>query len=257
MRATLNIIALYLAYSFLQVYPFVYQLRSKSTGGLQDKSLIRSYSSSTVTTKKGTLLKEISNANKINNLSNRQSILDAIQELEGLTTSPVTVKSIDGDWSLVYSTQTTKNAVDADTIVDKISEKLYKLFFKFAPFLAGGLDAGNTSTPRFIKTTNKQYINVTTGTVNNTVAIKIGDWNSIITVVGTVRLANNGEPALTLLLIVIFTDFAIRFGDTVTVRLPLPRPKGSLATTFCDGDIRVSRGGRGGIFVAKKVSAVR
>ena len=38
-----------------------------------------------------------------------------------------------------------------------------------------------------------------------------------------------------------------------TVELPLPRPLGRLRTTFCDEEMRLSRGGRGGIFVLKKI----
>lgn len=51
-----------------------------------------------------------------------------------------------------------------------------------------------------------------------------------------------------------FSDFSIQFGSLPTVRLPLPRPKGQLKTTFCDGDLRISRGGRGGIFIAKRIN---
>jgi hypothetical protein len=38
------------------------------------------------------------------------------------------------------------------------------------------------------------------------------------------------------------------------LKLPLPRPVGSLRTTFCDDDIRIARGGRGGVFVTKRIA---
>ena len=38
------------------------------------------------------------------------------------------------------------------------------------------------------------------------------------------------------------------------LKLPLPRPVGSLRTTFCDDNVRIARGGRGGVFVTKRVA---
>ena len=37
------------------------------------------------------------------------------------------------------------------------------------------------------------------------------------------------------------------------LRVPLPRPVGSLRTTHCDEELRVSRGGRGGVFVLRRL----
>ena len=53
---------------------------------------------------------------------------------------------------------------------------------------------------------------------------------------------------------VTFTKFLISAAPLPTIELPLPRPLGRLRTTFCDKDMRLSRGGRGGIFVLKKIS---
>ena len=36
------------------------------------------------------------------------------------------------------------------------------------------------------------------------------------------------------------------------IKLPLPRPRGTLAVTYCDESLRISRGGRGGIFVTSR-----
>ena len=36
------------------------------------------------------------------------------------------------------------------------------------------------------------------------------------------------------------------------LRLPLPRPRGTLCVTFCDETLRISRGGRGGLFVTSR-----
>ena len=59
---------------------------------------------------------------------------------------------------------------------------------------------------------------------------------------------------------VTFTEFGVRravrgdaSADSGYVRVPLPRPVGSLRTTHCDATMRVSRGGRGGVFVLRRL----
>ena len=46
---------------------------------------------------------------------------------------------------------------------------------------------------------------------------------------------------------------AVGEGEQPRVRLPLPRPKGALKNTFCDETLRISRGGRGGVFITSRV----
>ena len=38
------------------------------------------------------------------------------------------------------------------------------------------------------------------------------------------------------------------------LRLPLPRPVGTVSNSYCDDDLRVSRGGRGGVFVLRRLA---
>ena len=37
------------------------------------------------------------------------------------------------------------------------------------------------------------------------------------------------------------------------IKFPLPRPRGTLDTTFCDDTMRISRGGRGGVFILTRM----
>ena len=60
-----------------------------------------------------------------------------------------------------------------------------------------------------------------------------------------------------------FTECAFRLlpkggggGGARGLVVPLPRPVGSLRTTFCDATLRVSRGARGGVFVLKRLPGV-
>ena len=94
----------------------------------------------------------------------------------------------DGAWSLIYSTKqssTTNPSLFASssilsTWVDKISGELYKVFFRFAPLLAGGQDESNqqqqgsnqivTTKPNSVS--NKQLIDLANGKVVNVVTFE-------------------------------------------------------------------------------------
>ena len=45
-------------------------------------------------------------------------------------------------------------------------------------------------------------------------------------------------------------------GSSRELRLPLPRPRGTLCVTFCDETLRISRGGRGGLFVTSRAPSM-
>lgn len=208
---------------------------------------------------KKALLKEIS-ANRKQPMSS--GILEAISALETAETSnnyDIRKEDIEGNWALVFSTQISENKDRDDTIVDVISARLYKQVFKLAPFLAGNQETVSTN----FQVTNLQNLDIRNGAVNNVVRIKLSKSLGIeINVDGTIRVIKEVNPFT---LEVIFDKFSVclrnsniggsdRNSDfTRKLVIPLPRPKGSLVTTFCDGDLRVSRGGRGGIFVAKRV----
>ena len=71
----------------------------------------------------------------------------------------------------------------------------------------------------------------------------------------TLEILVNGEvePESSNELRVTFTDCSFQLQEGRPLRLPLPRPVGSLTTTWCDDDMRISRGGRGGIFVLRRI----
>jgi len=207
---------------------------------------------------------------------------------------------LDGRWSLVYSTRIDKNAYSSSSsssdFVDLLTGNLYKLFFRFAPFLAGSSGSSNSdvdvdqkpkanraakeeeeeeekeASAPFIAA-NEQIIDLQAQSIINTVRIRIKGIESrpvVITVKGLVKIkeeeeegekeekkmaerrsssSNNksGRSSSSTMLDVIFTSF-----DVNGFTLPLPRPKGTLTTTYIDEDLRVGRGGRGGVFIVKR-----
>jgi len=206
-----------------------------------------------------------------------------------------------GKWSLVYSTKeraSSTSEASTKSAVDQLSAQAYSVFFKFAPFLAGGQDtaaAAAAITPAAradglpkklrLAVSNTQEVDLAAGRALNTVTVAapaLTRWRLRIVVAGDVSEALDGatDAPSPDVLAVTFTNVLVEFlpppvrrtaeaadGDDAiaaaavdaattpawTLALPLPRPTGSLRTTFCDSDLRVSRGGQGGVFVVKRI----
>jgi hypothetical protein len=88
-------------------------------------------------------------------LNDRNDVIRLVAELEKSfeksSGAVLSVESLNGAWSLVYSTRASATTTSSLSFFDAISGNLYKLFFKFAPFLAGsqGPDLGNKLGVRF------------------------------------------------------------------------------------------------------------
>ena len=187
-----------------------------------------------------------------------------------------------GRWTLVYSAKLDGGANGAngeaasspleflgvsDEIVQEVTKVLYGMFFKFAPWLAGSAETNRTGAR------NIQVVDVDAGTVRNEVDLDVprlptfadvvewGDKRSSTT--STLKIGVDGEieveDGLARRAYVTFTRFdaQVQFARdraTPKVSFPLPRPRGSLNTTFCDDSMRISRGGRGGVFVLTRLT---
>mmetsp|Transcript_34900 Transcript_34900/g.58654 ORF Transcript_34900/g.58654 Transcript_34900/m.58654 type:complete len:266 (+) Transcript_34900:160-957(+) len=183
----------------------------------------------------------------------RNRVLKAVEELEssstGVSDPTEALELINGRWALVYSTRLdasqTQQQLDSD-FIQKATGEMYKVFFKFAPFLAGSQGTGGKAS-----VSNEQIIDLENGLVDNRVLVKLPfDKKLSIRVYGEVEPL---EPN-SLDLKVTFTGWEIGLeGGPGPLKLPLPRPVGSLRTTFIDQDIRIGRGGRGGVFVTLRI----
>ena len=168
----------------------------------------------------------------------KDGIISAVERLEslGLAVDP---KSLTGKWSLVYSTRSSKVSIrsSSSSTIDRISNALYGFLFKFLPRLAGGAEETDGQLA-----TNIQAIDLVSGTIENTVQIR-RPFPLTLVVDGEARQSETPDT-----IEVIFTACRVN-----GLAIPLPRPKGTLRTTFCDESLRVSRGGQGGLFVVKRL----
>uniref|UniRef100_A0A7S4L5T4 Plastid lipid-associated protein/fibrillin conserved domain-containing protein n=1 Tax=Guillardia theta TaxID=55529 RepID=A0A7S4L5T4_GUITH len=187
-----------------------------------------------------------------------EETLKVAGELEML--DMVEEEEIAGRWSLIFSTQSAGEGIGG---VDPTSY-LYRTLFRLAPFLAGGQeDAGGRD--KWLRVRNEQTIDVQQKTVENFVVIRAvpssfpfpslrppsSSPQLVIRVFG--ELAGEQPRRLG----VTFSRASIKVPFLPQLVLPLPRPRGELRTGFCHGDIRISRGGRGGIFILKRIRAAR
>lgn len=175
----------------------------------------------------------------------KEDILRSARELElSIRPESLKVECAAGKWSLIFSTMTSSrdDQTFAQTFIDDWQDKVYKQIFRIAPFLAGSQQTSIASEKRLV-VRNEQTINLERLAVNNAVTIGIKP-------IGTVQITVDGEIEIVdrMTLNVIFTSCTIQ-----GIRLPLPRPQGRLTTTYCDDDLRISRGGKGGIFIVKRI----
>lgn len=226
----------------------------------------------------------------------RQQVLHAVSMLEAAAEDSQKILTIEqanrlnGEWTLVYSTLVSDSDSDSDlskpplllstslpSFFDMITGNLYKLFFRYAPFLAGSssssspsssLSSSSSSSPssssastslddRYFVIKNQQDIYLAQRKILNTVTITPKQNKMFLPLPFTLpktTIIVEGEisidPATPSTTSVIFTRSKF---SPPNIAIPLPRPKGSIVTTFCDEDLRISRGGQGGLFIVNRL----
>jgi hypothetical protein len=213
--------------------------------------------------------------------ASKRAILDAASALEDLAAAKgddakpaLPFADVSGRWALVYSTNDSGGAggsssspafgplaavLDEDTF-QRVSSQLYKLFFSFAPALAGSAETGAKGV------SNEQIVDLRNGTVVNNVDVDL-PWPfdgaaARVGVMGEVEAVDAEAREV----MVTFTEWEVGPApgagastggagglEPPRLRLPLPRPRGTLKNTFCDDTLRLSRGGRGGVFITTRL----
>ena len=163
--------------------------------------------------------------------------------------------NFDDDSNVKASASPLESLGVSDEIVQEVTKTLYSVFFKFAPWLAGSAETNRTGAR------NVQLVDVDAGVVRNEVELDVASLPTLP--MSTLTIGVDGEieteDALARRAFVTFTSFDVQLrfargeAKTPKVSIPLPRPRGSLNTTFCDDSMRISRGGRGGVFILTRL----
>ena len=206
-----------------------------------------------------TVVKSIAALSRAPSPELQRNVLATIAELEeqAATETPL---SPQGRWSLLFSTQVALPDSAAErpssmAIVQPLIDATYGLFFKVAPQLAGAQQYGGTSLG-----SNEQIVSIegASGKVENRVRVPLPRWMGSaplrleIRLFGDVSTTEAEDTRRSHL-----QSASFRSAGATTharfARVPLPRPVGTLRTTYCDDGLRISRGGRGGVFVLKRL----
>lgn len=205
--------------------------------------LFRPAAASQLATAKKGLLTSIAKLRREATVQNRNAVLSAVEALEACSG---TMGAVDGRWSLIFSTQGAppKQQPLQGNAFQPLIDATYSAFFKVAPALAGAAQDGSSGSAA-----NEQTIDYASGRVRNRVRIALPFSGRLdIRVNGDVSRVSDRDLAVT------FSDCSFQLdGIDASVQVPLPRPVGSLETTWCDEDLRISRGGRGGIFILRRL----
>jgi len=216
---------------------------------------------SSVDEAKKELLRAVAGTRRAPRTATAADVLRAVAEVERASSNAM-LASIDGDWTLAYSAKDTDSAFGGiafgEDVVNAITSALYATFFKFAPLLAGSAETNQ----RGVR--NAQSVDCVRGVVRNEVDVDVASTPLASASVSAIRVGVDGEIKAFdrdgRTVEVTFTSFDIGLvsnagasADERRVKFPLPRPKGILDTTFCDESMRISRGGRGGVFVLTRV----
>ena len=254
------------------------RMRRRSRSSYRSQAVLDAASPSLSEAKRATL-RAVSGTRKLPRECTSKDVMLCVEALERVAsagraeTSKSILAPIDGDWTLVYSTKTSSGVVTraddlmiglgeiGESAIDAVTSALYATFFKFAPFLAGSAETNQ----RGVR--NTQKVDSLAGIVRNEVFVDAQLPLPFVKNMIVLRIGVEGEVKLLGDLSgsraeVIFTSFDLGFTSSSVndddrvepaLKVPLPRPRGTLDTTFCDNTMRISRGGRGGVFILTRM----
>ena len=220
--------------------------------------------SSSAETLKTSILRRVSTTREDADPSTRAAILDEIRQLEALNPSPDPIDQwgsrLDGQWSLIgtypddgsSSSSSSSSGDGASFSPQALLDLTYETLYKSARWnwLAGGIASRREQ--RSTGARSFQNLDLASNTIYNVVDFNApGGGRACISVRGEI----NREDSATLG--VCFTESKITLKDAPKVfgikapelTVPLPRPRGTVTTTYLDDDMRISRGSRNNIFL--------
>ena len=174
------------------------------------------------------------------------AVIALIAQLEAVnpTRSPVDDAKLNGTWALIGTYSVDGPVARSRSTLQTLSDSVYEGLYKNTQWswLAGGMTSAESSGS---KARSFQNIDVARGEIFNIVEFASFGRRARITVTGTIA---RESPTSLAVVFVASSIEGLPFAPPV-VRVPLPRPRGYVETTFLDDEMRISRGSRGTLFV--------
>ncbi|KAJ8607996.1 hypothetical protein CTAYLR_008241 [Chrysophaeum taylorii] len=176
-----------------------------------------------------------------------EAILAATERLEeAAVQGKESLGDISGRWSLVFSSMSSSSS--SSSPFQDATDAVYKTLFRYLPALAGGFESTNPSN-RAVDVRNEQVVDLENGVVENVVILGVGGARVEVRVRGLASAEDEATVGI------VFEEVEARVLETpIRARLPLPRPRGSIVSTFIDDEVRISRGSRGGLFILRRLA---
>eukprot|EP00879_Flechtneria_rotunda_P008718 GHRR01009132.1.p1 GENE.GHRR01009132.1~~GHRR01009132.1.p1 ORF type:complete len:272 (+),score=87.99 GHRR01009132.1:82-897(+) len=180
-------------------------------------------------------------------------LLQLVQQLAAVnpTLRPAESALINGRWALLY---TLPDKAKGDVKRDPLNIALaasYDFFYKYVPIIAGSAVGSKASSRQAMKVRGQfQTFDTQQGWVGNQARFEFWGKDGVINVDGpasVVRTANGERIEAT------FKEAELNWGD---LRIPFPigafSPSGYIDTVYLDEDLRISKGDKGSIFIARR-----
>lgn len=187
----------------------------------------------------------------------------AFEQLVGQLTdlSPVSRPAesalINGRWVLLYTFSPGQGLRPDRQLVtnplQRASAQLYAFFYKYVPILAGTAVGRRAEAKPVTGRGNFQTFDTANGTIDNQARFTLLGREGEISVPGTCWRPED-DPTAGRRLLATFTSFTLTWDKRPRLSFSLKwlKPTGFIDTLFLDEELRISRGDKGSIFVARR-----
>eukprot|EP00775_Hariotina_reticulata_P006035 gene6035-6273_t len=195
----------------------------------------------------------LNSAEEADNPQLQASLLQLVTQLSAVNPTPRPAESdlINGRWALLYTLpDVAKGDVKRDVFNTALAAA-YDFFYKYVPIIAGSAVGRKASSRQTVKARGQfQIFDTKRGWVDNQARFEVLGRPGEIIVSGPAAITSTAAGER---ITATFTEAELKWGN---LRVPFPigafSPSGYIDTLYLDQDLRISKGDKGSIFVARR-----
>eukprot|EP00877_Chromochloris_zofingiensis_P010560 jgi/Chrzof1/5758/Cz16g14220.t1 len=239
----------------LKRQPTVTARHQHASRGLPQEGASRSPLATTQTLKAQLLhvVTRLNTSSDANDIALTRALLELVNQLAKVNPTPRPAESslINGRWVLLYTLPDTAKDDVQRPFMQATMAALYEFFYKYVPIIAGSAVGPKPSMQGVIPRGNFQTFDTFHGVVNNQAKFEAFKTPGEINVDGSAQIASSSKGDR---LVATFTSANLTWGNNVRLSFPINifSPTGYIDTLYLDEDIRISKGDKGSMFVARR-----
>eukprot|EP00882_Tetradesmus_deserticola_P029537 GHRQ01033093.1.p1 GENE.GHRQ01033093.1~~GHRQ01033093.1.p1 ORF type:complete len:257 (+),score=64.17 GHRQ01033093.1:130-900(+) len=181
------------------------------------------------------------------------SLLQLVQQLAAVNPTPRPAESelINGRWALLYTLPDSAKGDVQRSALNTAMAAAYNFFYKYVPIIAGSAVGRKADSRQTVKARGQfQTFDTKRGWVGNQARFEALGREGVINVDGPAQVTPTqaGER-----ITATFTEAELKWGSLrVPFAIGVFSPSGYIDTLFLDEDLRISKGDKGSIFVARR-----